>query len=95
MAIDLPNNTRESNTRFFSRYILHHKRSYSLGIVLIFLTNWLAVSIPAYLGKSIDLLSGVEKAQNQDELMLVIGTVIAFALAMHGSHPHDIQNIIF
>lgn len=82
MALGLHNNTRESNTRFFSRYILHHKRSYALGIVLIFLTNWLAVSIPAYLGKSIDLLSGVEKAQNQNELMLVIGTVIAFALAM-------------
>ena len=76
------NSARESNTRFFSRYILHHKWSYGLGIVLIFLTNWLAVSIPAYLGESIDLLSGVEQAQSRDELMLVIGIVIAFALAM-------------
>lgn len=51
-----------------------------MGIVLIFLTNWLAVSIPGYLGESIDLLSGV--AQNQNELIHVIGIVIAFALAM-------------
>jgi ATP-binding cassette subfamily B multidrug efflux pump len=51
-----------------------------VGIVLIFLTNWLAVSIPGYLGESIDLLSGV--AQNQNELIHVIGIVIAFALAM-------------
>jgi ATP-binding cassette subfamily B multidrug efflux pump len=53
-----------------------------VGIVLIFLTNWLAVSIPGYLGESIDLLSGVEQAQNQNELIHVIGIVIAFALAM-------------
>lgn len=53
-----------------------------MGIVLIFLTNWLAVSIPGYLGESIDLLSGVEQAQNQNELIHVIGIVIAFALAM-------------
>lgn len=78
----MTNSTRESNTRFFSRYIIHHKWSYSLGIILIFLTNWLAVSIPAYLGQSIDLLSGVEQLQSQDELMRVIGIVIAFALAM-------------
>jgi ATP-binding cassette subfamily B protein len=78
----LPNISRESNTRFFSRYLAHHKWSYAAGIVLIFLTNWLAVSIPAYIGQSIDLLSDVEQIQTQNELMLVIGTVIAFALAM-------------
>lgn len=78
----MPNTIRESNTRFFSRYLLHHKWSYAAGVVLIFLTNWLAVSIPAYIGQSIDLLSDVEQTQNQNELMLVIGTVIAFALAM-------------
>ena len=47
---------RESNTRFFFRYILRHKQAYGWGIVFIFLTNWLAVSIPVYLGESIDLL---------------------------------------
>jgi ATP-binding cassette subfamily B multidrug efflux pump len=76
----LSSTARETNIRFFSHYILHHKRSYAVGIVLIFLTNWLAVSIPGYLGESIDLLSGV--AQNQNELIHVIGIVIAFALAM-------------
>ena len=78
----MPTAVRESNTRFFSRYILHHKQAYGLGIVFIFLTNWLAVSIPMYLGESIDLLSDSGLAQRQQELMQTIGLVIAFALAM-------------
>ncbi|MEH6569694.1 MAG: ABC transporter ATP-binding protein [Halioglobus sp.] len=78
----MPNPTRESNTRFFARYIANHKWAYGLGIIFIFVTNWLAVSIPAYLGQSIDLLSDVAKVENQNELMQVIATVIAFALAM-------------
>jgi len=48
---------RESNARFFFRYALHHKWSYGFGIAFIFVTNWLAVNIPVYLGESIDLLS--------------------------------------
>ena len=78
----MPNPTRESNFRFFARYIAHHKWAYGLGIILIFVTNWLAVSIPAYLGQSIDLLSDVAQTENQNELMQVIAIVIAFALAM-------------
>lgn len=73
--------TQESNFRFFSRYILHHKREYGLGILFIFLTNWLAVNIPAHIGISIDLLSG-ELAANQEALVTAIGTVILFALIM-------------
>jgi ATP-binding cassette subfamily B multidrug efflux pump len=73
---------RESNARFFFRYILHHKWSYAAGIVFIFLTNWLAVSIPLYLGESIDLLSGSELIDQQDQLMQSIGAVIIFALLM-------------
>ena len=78
----MPNPTRESNIRFFSRYIAHHKWSYGLGIILIFVTNWLAVSIPGYIGQSIDLLSDVAKTENQNELMQIIAIVIAFALAI-------------
>jgi ATP-binding cassette subfamily B protein len=73
---------RESNTRFFFRYILHHKQAYGWGIVFIFLTNWLAVSIPQYLGESIDLLSSDALGQQQDALMRAIGAVVLFALLM-------------
>lgn len=73
---------RESNTRFFFRYILRHKRAYGWGIVFIFLTNWLAVSIPLYLGKSIDLLSSDALVQQQEALMRSIGAVVLFALLM-------------
>ncbi|MFT5710987.1 MAG: ATP-binding cassette subfamily B multidrug efflux pump [Halioglobus sp.] len=73
---------RESNTRFFFRYILHHKQSYAAGIVFIFLTNWLAVSIPGYLGESIDLLSGSTLIDKQDQLVRSIAAVIICALLM-------------
>ena len=73
---------RESNARFFLRYILHHKQAYGWGIVFIFLTNWLAVSIPLYLGESIDLLSSDALAQQQEALMRSIGAVVLFALLM-------------
>ncbi|MEH6582335.1 MAG: ABC transporter ATP-binding protein [Halioglobus sp.] len=73
---------RESNARFFFRYILHHKQAYGWGIVFIFLTNWLAVSIPLYLGESIDLLSSDALGQQQDALMRSIGAVVLFALLM-------------
>ena len=73
---------RESNARFFFRYILHHKQAYGWGIVFIFLTNWLAVSIPLYLGESIDLLSSDALGQQQEALMRSIGAVVLFALLM-------------
>ena len=74
--------SRQSNARFFFRYVLHHKQAYGWGIVFIFLTNWLAVSIPVYLGESIDLLSSDMLGQQQDALMLSIGAVVLFALLM-------------
>lgn len=81
-GIHLLATARESNTRFFFRYILHHKQSYAAGIVLIFLTNWLAVSIPGYLGESIDLLSGSTLIDQQDQLVRSIAAVIICALLM-------------
>jgi ATP-binding cassette subfamily B multidrug efflux pump len=77
----LNTSTPESNIRFLFRYLLHHKREYGLGIVFIFLTNWLAVSIPAYIGISIDLLGG-ELEADQDKLVGAITMVIVFALIM-------------
>jgi ATP-binding cassette subfamily B protein len=78
----LTNTAAESNTRFFFRYILHHKQAYGWGIVFIFLTNWLAVSIPVYLGKSIDLLGSSGLDQQQDALLRSIGAVVLFAFLM-------------
>ncbi|QFU75909.1 ABC transporter ATP-binding protein [Halioglobus maricola] len=72
---------RESNLRFFLRYVFHHKRSYTLGVVFIFLTNYLAVSIPAYIGTSVDLLSG-ELAANDKAMTQAIAMVIILALVM-------------
>ena len=81
-STDLNTADRESNMRFFLRYILRHKWAYGAGVVFIFLTNYLAVSIPVYLGQSIDLLSGDALAEQQDQLMSTIAAVILFALAM-------------
>jgi ATP-binding cassette subfamily B protein len=78
----LTTTARESNARFFFRYILHHKQAYGWGIVFILLTNWLAVSIPVYLGESIDLLSSVELGDQQDALLRSIAAVVLFALLM-------------
>ena len=73
---------RESNFRFFSRYLLHHKWEYGLGIAFIFATNWIAVNIPLYLGRSIDLLGDDTLLDQQDALMQAIGMVIVLALVM-------------
>lgn len=69
------------NARFLLKYLLHHKKTYGLGIIFIFVTNWLAVNIPVHIGVSIDLLSG-ELEKNQDQLVYHIATVIGFALVM-------------
>jgi ATP-binding cassette subfamily B multidrug efflux pump len=80
--ISLKSSVRESNTRFFFGYILRHKQAYGWGIVFIFLTNWLAVSIPLYLGESIDLLASSSLDQQQDALIRSIGAVVLFAVLM-------------
>lgn len=74
--------SRESNARFFFRYVLRHKQAYAWGVIFIFLTNWLAVSIPVYLGESIDLLSSNSLGQQQYALIRSIGAVVVFALLM-------------
>jgi ATP-binding cassette subfamily B multidrug efflux pump len=70
-----------SNARFLLTYLLHHKKAYSLGIVFIFATNWLAVNIPLHIGISIDLLTG-ELENNQRQLFYNVAIVIGFALVM-------------
>ena len=55
----------KTNSKFFLLiyYIKQHWLSYLLGIFAIFLTNWIAVSIPEYIQLSIDLLDDNLKAK--------------------------------
>ena len=43
--------------RFLLKYIRAHTLSFSLGIVFVIATNWIAVTIPDYVRQSIDLLA--------------------------------------
>lgn len=72
---------RESNWRFFFRYAARHKVSYGVGVLLLFATNWLAVSIPRHIGNSIDLLRD-SIAENQAQFNTTIALIIGLALAM-------------
>jgi ATP-binding cassette subfamily B protein len=67
--------------KLFLSYALQHKRSYILGIVAIFGTNWLAVNIPVHIGLSIDLINR-SVTDHYPELMRHIYTVMIFAVTM-------------
>lgn len=67
---------------FLRYYISQYKLSYGLGILFIFATNWLAVTIPTYLKLSVDILS-----QGKDHLRsnldhLYDYLMVMFALAV-------------
>lgn len=63
-------------------YISQYKLSYGLGILFIFATNWLAVTIPTYLKLSVDILSqGKDHLQsNLDQLYHYL--ILMFVLAL-------------
>ena len=63
------------NYQFLFHYLAFHKTSYLFGVVFIFLTNWLAVTIPHYIQVSIDLLTN-HLAENRDFLVENILIVI-------------------
>jgi len=67
--------------RLFLFYIARHKYSYFLGVAFLFITNWLAVNIPLYIGNSIDLL-GVDTNFEYQLLIVNIYWVIGFAVLM-------------
>lgn len=68
--------------RFLLSYIVQHKFSYLLGILFVILTNWIAVTIPVYLKRSIDILSSgiTDVAENQSRLFDYL--VIMFGLSL-------------
>ena len=42
--------------RLLTRYAWRHRWSYAAGVVFLWLTNWLTVSIPGEIGRAIDSL---------------------------------------
>ena len=62
-------------------YIRQHLFSYSLGVVAILGTNWIAVSIPEYVRLSIDLLNNDLKSR-QDLLWEYMFIMLGLALVM-------------
>lgn len=64
--------------RFILKYLRAHTLSYSLGVVFIIATNWIAVSIPQYVQRSIDLISVGYK---------VTGTSLLKIESAIGQHP--------
>lgn len=81
-----------TNPRFLLNYLLRHKVSYGLGIVFIFLTNWIAVNIPNYIGDSIDLLKGYDESLREAMVNNVV-LVIVLALVMIGTRT--LSRILF
>ncbi|MCB1668320.1 MAG: ABC transporter ATP-binding protein [Pseudomonadales bacterium] len=75
---------KESNSRFLFRYLSRHKWSYGVGVLMLFITNWLAVNIPGYIGASIDLLNE-SLALNLDALNTNILLIALLALLMMGA----------
>src|SRR5690606_6979032 len=72
---------RESNFHFLLRYLYRHKWSYSMGVVMLFATNWLAVNIPRYIANSIDILDN-KLANNLSELNTNILLIVILGGAM-------------
>jgi len=62
-------------------YIRQHWLSYSIGILAVLITNWIAVSIPEYVRLSIDLLTDGLHA-NQDLLWEYLMIMLGLALIM-------------
>ena len=73
-------------------YLRQHWLSYSLGVVAIICTNWIAVSIPHYIQVSIDLLG--ENLSNQPQ-RLTDNLLIMLALAVSMIVVRTLSRILF
>ncbi|MBC8259597.1 MAG: ABC transporter ATP-binding protein [SAR324 cluster bacterium] len=73
----------KTNNKFalLGYYIQQHWLSYSLGVMAILATNWIAVSIPEYVRLSIDLLND-DLENRQDLLWYYMLTMLVLALVM-------------
>ncbi|HLB31643.1 MAG TPA: ABC transporter ATP-binding protein [Gammaproteobacteria bacterium] len=81
-----------SNIRFLLGYILQHKLPFSVGVVFVFLTNWLAVSIPMYVQRCIDLLNPQLEGHYPE---LIHHIVIIFIMAFLMIFVRSLSRILF
>ena len=71
-------------------YIKQHWLSYSLGIIAILTTNWIAVSIPEYVRLSIDLLNNDLEARQDllwEYMLIMLG--LAVVMILYGHFPES------
>lgn len=66
---------------FLLKYIRAHTLSYALGVFFIVATNWVAVTIPEYIQKSMDLLSD-QLAHHEEQLTEYIMIIMGLAISM-------------
>ena len=70
--------------RFLFAQLARHKWAYSTGILAIFATNLMTVSVPGYLKEAIDFLSNNPQGQDQTHLRHVLTMILLLALAVVG-----------
>lgn len=70
-----------SNIVFWLSYALRYKYSYLFGILMLFLTNGLAVNLPQYIGHAIDLLEHI-KTDVEGEIQRTVMIVAVLAVSM-------------
>jgi len=69
-------------------YIKQHWLSYSIGILAVLATNWIAVSIPEYVRLSIDLLNdGLQASQDLlwEYLLIMLGLALIMIIVRTSS----------
>ncbi|MBF0353472.1 MAG: ABC transporter ATP-binding protein [SAR324 cluster bacterium] len=84
VAEDIPAKSSANNSgrlKLLWHYVSQHKLTYGVGIFSILATNWIAVSIPQYIQKSIDLIQ-TNLAGRQDELLRYLVIMLSLALGM-------------
>jgi len=81
--------------RFLIPYLVKYKYYYSLGVIFIILTNWIAVTIPVYLRLSIDLLSLGNEHLSSSKDKLSEYLLIMFGLAVSIIFVRTLSRILF
>jgi len=84
-----------SHIRFLVHYLSGYKLSYLSGIFFIFLTNWIAVTIPRYLQLSIDLLTEGSGSLSENRQQLIHYLLIMFLLAIGIIIVRTLSRVLF
>lgn len=84
-----------NRVHFLLSYLTKYKYHYTLGVIFIVLTNWIAVTIPVYLRLSIDLLSLGNQNITSSKDKLSEYLIIMFALAICIIFVRTLSRIFF